>query len=485
MASKEYYDLVAQKLALHKENVKRGKELKGLETVRNRAIRPFTSRKVVGRNQNEPAEPKRWGVSNAEQFIKEHENDDVIKAEEKEQAMDQEEDLEDLTDGELEEIEKNIVKIKGVKDKLSKLVQTPDVYPSEVVGDKGKEGIDEYKKRTNPIKQILAETKDSIRQSSRANQDMFKTNKKVPQNNRVIHPSEGRFSDGQQSILNPENFGEVTQKKIKKLKETVEKTSNQQIDRFQKPRKDNTENPMTSTTELPKTHNNLAYGMTDKLNPEDNLKNKPKLAPHRPASGITDDFGTTTKLTPKETKRQSDYLLHLMQTNKPQFYKEIGMKPKEDSPPDKKIDKKPEAKREIPEGIEPWKRKIMEQDPNSKYWKEVNTSASEPTVWENWLEKYVETDKDKLNATKLNENRAVKEGKVRPPTSKHLVQPAWKSWLEKDQGQGDAKYGNPHETGMEDPRVLQTSQDDFSMEEKKDEKDKGNKPYIERNDKTD
>ena len=43
MASKEYYDLVAQKLALHKENVKRGKELKGLETVRNRAIRPFTS----------------------------------------------------------------------------------------------------------------------------------------------------------------------------------------------------------------------------------------------------------------------------------------------------------------------------------------------------------------------------------------------------------------------------------------------------------
>ena len=38
---------------------------------------------------------------------------------------------------------------------------------------------------------------------------------------------------------------------------------------------------------------------------------------------------------------------------------------------------------------------------------------------------------------------------------------------------------------MEDPRVLQTSQDDFSMEEKKDEKDKGNKPYIERNDKTD
>ena len=37
---------------------------------------------------------------------------------------------------------------------------------------------------------------------------------------------------------------------------------------------------------------------------------------------------------------------------------------------------------------------------------------------------------------------------------------------------------------MEDPRVLQTSQDDFSMEEKEEEKDEGNKPYIERNGKT-
>ena len=370
MASKEYYDLVAQKLALHKENVKRGKELKGLETVRNRAIRPFTSRKVVGRNQNEPAEPKRWGVSNAEQFIKEHENDDVIKAEEKEQAMDQEEDLEDLTDGELEEIEKNIAKIKGVKDKLSKLVQTPDVYPSEVVGDKGKEGIDEYKKRTNPIKQILAETKDSIRQSSRANQDMFKTNKKVPQNNRVIHPSEGRFSDGQQSILNPENFGEVTQKKIKKLKETVEKTTNQQIDRLQKPRDDVNDSKSTNvlgTTKLtntyvpPKGGTPLAYGMTERDNPSDvDMRKKLKKPSRKVREQKGQVMGTTTKLTPLETKRQSDYLLGLMRRDdKTQFYKEIGIKPKEDSPPDKKIDKKPEPRREIHEGIEPWKRRIM------------------------------------------------------------------------------------------------------------------------------
>ena len=58
----------------------------------------------------------------------------------------------------------------------------------------------------------------------------------------------------------------------------------------------------------------------------------------------------------------------------------------------------------------------------------------------------------------------------------------WKSWLEKkkDQGQGDARYGNPHETGMEDPRKLQTTKDDFSMEEKKMLKMHKNngKPYI-------
>ena len=60
---------------------------------------------------------------------------------------------------------------------------------------------------------------------------------------------------------------------------------------------------------------------------------------------------------------------------------------------------------------------------------------------------------------------------------------SWQTWLEskKDQGQGDARYGNPHETGMEDPRKLQTTKDDFSMEEKKMLKKmhKNNgKPYI-------
>jgi hypothetical protein len=60
---------------------------------------------------------------------------------------------------------------------------------------------------------------------------------------------------------------------------------------------------------------------------------------------------------------------------------------------------------------------------------------------------------------------------------------SWENWLEakKDQGQGDAKYGNPHETGMEDARKLQTTADDFSMEDKKEENKKDGKPYIQIN----
>jgi|TARA_R110000824_G_scaffold273582_1_gene462057 hypothetical protein len=56
----------------------------------------------------------------------------------------------------------------------------------------------------------------------------------------------------------------------------------------------------------------------------------------------------------------------------------------------------------------------------------------------------------------------------------------WENWLEtkKDQGQGDARYGNPHETGMEDAKKLQTTTDDFSLESKPEETKKDGKPYI-------
>jgi len=60
---------------------------------------------------------------------------------------------------------------------------------------------------------------------------------------------------------------------------------------------------------------------------------------------------------------------------------------------------------------------------------------------------------------------------------------SWEIWLEKkkDQGQGDARYGNPHETGMDDAHKLQTTRDDFSLENHdEDKKDEDNKPYKER-----
>ena len=76
----------------------------------------------------------------------------------------------------------------------------------------------------------------------------------------------------------------------------------------------------------------------------------------------------------------------------------------------------------------------------------------------------------------------IRTGKIEHGFSKKKKK-SWENWLEtkKDQGQGDAKYGNPHETGMEDARKLQTTADDFSMEDKKEDNKKDGKPYIQIN----
>ena len=96
--------------------------------------------------------------------------------------------------------------------------------------------------------------------------------------------------------------------------------------------------------------------------------------------------------------------------------------------------------------------------------------------WEIWLEKTKIPKKDRPESPNKENNYQTQLDK--PIQWRALKDKTWEKWLKtKDQGQGDAKYGNPHETGMEDPRVLQTSRDDFSLEEPEEE---GNKPYIER-----
>tara|TARA_B100000029_G_scaffold513965_1_gene615126 strand:- start:6385 stop:7506 length:1122 start_codon:yes stop_codon:yes gene_type:complete len=97
-------------------------------------------------------------------------------------------------------------------------------------------------------------------------------------------------------------------------------------------------------------------------------------------------------------------------------------------------------------------------------------------MYKSWLEKRKMPKKDRPESPNKENNYQTQLDK--PIQWRALKDKTWEKWLKtKDQGQGDAKYGNPHETGMEDPRVLQTSRDDFSLEEPEEE---GNKPYIER-----
>ena len=101
-------------------------------------------------------------------------------------------------------------------------------------------------------------------------------------------------------------------------------------------------------------------------------------------------------------------------------------------------------------------------------------------AWEEWLEKKNKVPQ-KEHAESPNKDNNYQTHINKPIHWRALKDKSWENWLElrKDQGQGDARYGNPNETGFEDPRVLQTSKDDFSLEKEKEEKE-DNKPYIER-----
>jgi hypothetical protein len=395
----------------------------------------------------------------AEDYVNSLDLDRLTKTEEKEQAMDQEEDLEELTDGELEEIEKRFEgikrKLRGVKTRIN------DVYE--------KDHPLETPKLTEGGAEILAEAEakvdDKKRLESREQQSMYKSNK-VPKKIRPESPN--KENNYQTQLDKPIQWKALKDKvQVKKTWETwLDKTLNQQNRRMQEPRhskdSEDVDNTQTGVTELPKQYKGLAYGMTKPDSSKDtDLRAKLKL-PFDNRSGKV--LGTENKLTRDQAKIQSDSLVHQMFHDPEGFKKRVGISTGEKPEPD--VHKKPQSKeppREEPE------------------WAKRSRAGGGKPQLRGKAEKYVESEEDKINATKLNEKRAIREGKVKPPTPKHLVKPTWKAWLEKDQGQGDARYANPHETGMEDPRKLQVTRDDFDME---DEKDEDNKPYKERDHKS-
>ena len=144
---------------------------------------------------------------------------------------------------------------------------------------------------------------------------------------------------------------------------------------------------------------------------------------------------------------------------------------KEDNP-DEKLGNKPNNSK-----LPKWQQIIQER--SGKIHGNANKS------WELWLNK--ETNEDKILATQLNEARAVTTGKVpesklKPDPNKEAEQGEitdfnankWKSWLIKQQGAGDARFGNQHLTGLEQEPVADDQDIGLTTDG-----DNHNKPYKE------
>ena len=318
---------------------------------------------------------------------------------EKETAISEEEPLEELTDGELEEVEKKIPE--SLKRKLRNLITIPDVYPSELK----------------------------------------------------------RFKVGEKDVDESEDKEEV-----EKAWETwLEKTTNQQNRRDPHNRKDvddpeAIDNTHTGVTNLPKKHKKTGthYGMMKPTGAKDtDLRRKVRLAPHRPTMNVGDK-GVAHNMTPTQTKFTTDALLHIMQKD-PERFKRMDDNWKQLA------------------GIEGERRA---ENPTPINPKKQPTPATEKEQDEEKVGGKVEESKDEHP----DEPKWKKEDRRLGGKPINRKKKSWRDLVEKDSaGQGDARYGNPHETGMEDPRKLQVTRDDFNMEEKDDD----NKPFIQRETRTD
>jgi hypothetical protein len=119
--------------------------------------------------------------------------------------------------------------------------------------------------------------------------------------------------------------------------------------------------------------------------------------------------------------------------------------------------------------------------------------------WEAWLTKYVETDSDKELSIEIDTARQTGLKKIPKQRTKpesgvdakegeisRINAEKWKSWLEKMQGAGDARFGNQHLTGMEQHPVSdddslelspETEENNEKQDKKEDKEEEDNKPY--------
>tara|TARA_R110002020_G_scaffold6986_5_gene29513 strand:- start:677 stop:2077 length:1401 start_codon:yes stop_codon:yes gene_type:complete len=340
-------------------------------------------------------------------------------------AESEEEPLDDLTDGKLEEIEK--------KPPRKVVFPKENDFESKIRALHQRAVDDDKAYRRGGIGNVEFGTPIEDQKEDKGRQGKINNMIKSLESLKKTKPRDKKLTIGDKLRIGQDDFDRKNyDKKIvdvnmfglkQKMPKEVEKTSNQEQTQEKILRDDEGKDT------LPKNYKGMAYGMSKIARGK---KGKLTQAPHRPVMS-EGDRGVENRLTTAQTKRQSDSLVHQMLHDPEEFKKRIKI-PIDSKPKDVEMEQEKESR--------DTEAKIQAKD-EPKWAKEVRRRGGKPII---------------------------------------RTKKSWKKWLvEKDSaGQGDARYGNPHETGMEDPRKLQVTRDDFNMEEKDDD----NKPFIQRETRT-
>ena len=160
-----------------------------------------------------------------------------------------------------------------------------------------------------------------------------------------------------------------------------------------------------------------------------------------------------------------------------QFMTDVSPKERLGSDTDKRVPTKEELNQKFYERTQPEKKQRRRASPAA-----LAARRARMKSWELWLEKY---DKDP-NPEETDPEKIMQNAEVVGRKDNPMIKDMYKSWLEKMQGAGDARYGNQHLTGMEQHPVDDDESIDLSAESDKnnekqekteDKEGKDNKPY--------
>jgi hypothetical protein len=141
-----------------------------------------------------------------------------------------------------------------------------------------------------------------------------------------------------------------------------------------------------------------------------------------------------------------------------QFMTDVSPKERLGSDTDKRVPTKEELNQKFYERTQPEKKQRRRASPAA-----LAARRARMKSWELWLEKY---DKDP-NPEETDPEKIMQNAEVVGRKDNPMIKDMYKSWLEKMQGAGDARYGNQHLTGMEQHPVDDDESIDLSAESDK------------------